>query len=172
MGWQDAPVVAPASGGPAWMGAPLASGKGDRLPMAPGAVLHDMPADTVSRDVPLITPGGSDIGAVIGSRLAAGVMDIPGIPGDVVDIADTLGKAAGRGTAQLLGASDETMQKLRADQAASGAPLSWLPRSQDVKDFLGYKPWEAQTGAGQTFDKYVGPGIEIVPSLGGGLVRA
>ena len=151
------------------------SAKGDRLPMAPGAVLHDMPADTVSRELPTITPGGSDIGASIGSRLVAGALDIPGIPGDLVDVAD----AVGRGVGQLFGMPDrpKTLSTLITGENATppSRSLSWLPRSQDVKDFVGFKPYEAQTAAGKIFDKYVGAGIELVPGVaatgGAGVLR-
>src|SRR5580765_7273861 len=60
-----------------------ARGRGDRLPMAAGAVPHDMPADTVQGGPTPAPPSvGSDIASSTGSRLTAGVLDIPGSPGD------------------------------------------------------------------------------------------
>jgi hypothetical protein len=115
---------------------------------------------------------GGDIAGSAGSRLAAGVLDIPGTIGDLPNLADNLGSAAARGILGLFGVSPENRQRAQAvsdeltkGQLSSISPLNILPTSEKVKKAVGFQAYQPQTAAGKIFDKYVGTGIEAVPGL-------
>jgi hypothetical protein len=145
----------------------VSAGKGDRLPFAPGVTPHAMPVDTVQQGPTPEPPSvGGDIAASTGSRLVSGVLDIPGIPGDIGGLV----KGAARWTAdQIHGVFGETPEEQAArhqltDQNGSN-PLLNLPTSEGIKSAVGFKPYQPQTAAGKIYDKYVGAGIEMVPGV-------
>jgi len=181
-----APVVSramPAQGVDDWI-AP--DGRGDMQPMAPGAVQHAMPASSVSGGpTPEAPSAGQDIANAAVSRTAAGALDIPGMFGDLRDLAknsaDLIAMPLANGIRQILGKPVLTPQEQAAAKAAADVTEPVLteaaPNSGDVKKAVGFQAYQPQTGAGQTFDKWVGPGIEAIPSLvaggmGGGIKQA
>lgn len=150
--------------------APSSPGRGDRLPLAPGAQLHPMPANTIQGGpTPQPESSGMEMADSAASRYLAGLLDVPGIPGDVVSLVDAGAGAAARGIARLTGANDQEIQKMR-DYEAANPSLPWLPRSEDIKKFVGFEPFQPQTEGGKTFDKWAGNAIELAPSVlaGGG----
>lgn len=160
------------------IGGLLGGMKGDRQPMAPGAVPHATPADTVQGGPPPPPPSAaSDIADSAASRTQAGLLDVAGTGGDLVGLAnnaaDLIASPITKGLRWLEGKPQQTPEEQAAAQAqvdARGSPLGFLPNSQDVKKAVGFEAYQPQTGAGQTFDKYVGSGIELAPSvLAGGV---
>ncbi len=117
----------------------------------------------------------SDISDSAASRYQAGLLDVPGIPGDVGGMV----KGAARWTADKIhGAFGETPEAQAArhqlaDQNGSN-PLLNLPTSEGIKKAVGFEAYQPKTDAGQTFDKYAGAGIEMVPGVlaGGGAKTA
>lgn len=147
--WESAPLVGQAGGSasPAWQSAPLVQQQGSI---------------------------GGDIAKSTGSRLAAGVLDIPGSLGDLRDLAANAGIAAGdltvKGINWALGRPQLTAQE-EAElnrKAAAGAAIPGidaLPTSAGIKQAVGFQDYQPQTDTGKVYDKYVGTGVEMAPSL-------
>ncbi len=111
----------------------------------------------------------SDITDSAASRYQAGLLDIPGIPGDVVGMVKG---AAGWTADKIKGAFGETPEeqaarhKLIERQPANPLDLSgYLPTSEGIKKAVGFEAYQPQTEAGKTFDRYGGAGIEMAPSV-------
>jgi hypothetical protein len=147
------PVAVDASGGqPAWSSAPPTSTGG-------------------------IAQTAGDIATSTASRTVAGVLDVPGAGGSLVQsapsVANTLIDTA-RYYAGLPARTDaeKAQAHAAAQQAESsgiGGPIEWaanqLPTAAGVKRFLGFEPYQPQTPIGKAYDKYVGTGIEAIPSV-------
>lgn len=178
---QPASALPPATGGGMFDDLIPSIGRGDFQGLAPGAVQHAMPADTVQGGPPPSIAG--DIANSAGSRAVAGALDLPGTGGDLVGLAnsaaDLIASPIAKGIRWLEGKPQMTPEEQAAAQAqvdARGSPLGFLPNSQDVKKAVGFTAYQPQTGVGQTFDKYVGSGIELAPSVlaggvGGGIKK-
>lgn len=149
-------------------------GKADRLPMAPGATPHAMPAETVQGGPPVEPPSvGADIASSAASRAQAGVLDVPGIPGDMGSLASDAGGFVADKLLSLFGKSKEQREEARrkANALLQSSRMVSLPGSEDVKRAVGFEAYEPQTEAGQAFDKTIGAGIEMAPGVlaGGGV---
>lgn len=106
----------------------------------------------------------SDIGDSVASRYQAGLLDIPGIPGDLGNLAgDAGGWVAGK-VLGLMGKSPEQVEAARAKAEGLTKGAVSLPGSEDIKQAVGFEAYQPQTGAGKVFDRYIGAGIELAPS--------
>lgn len=107
-----------------------------------------------------------DVGAQGLNRLKEGVLDLPGIAGDVDEIARLAGNWLGRNTRYLLEGEEgynkavENQKRVQPRRLTEGL----LPTSQEFKESVGFERRKPKTAAGKAFDESIlGDIMEGVP---------
>lgn len=138
---------------------PALPGKGDALPMAAGAVPHEI-AHVAAQPTPV--GWGEDLLRSVGSGLVEGGEALVGLPGDIGNLVAAGGRATGRWLHdQINGPPARTLSSLITGSPAKPEPVipsvfpSWLtlPGTADVagavSDVTGFQPHDPQSTAGK-----------------------